>query len=72
MLEATVWEVGPFPIVSLCSGEHSSAGEENALEMRVSGASGLRGLLKSPGQGMLAELEMARKPVKWQENPEWE
>lgn len=31
--------------------------------MKGSGASGLRGLLKSPGQGMVAELEMARKPV---------
>lgn len=50
-LEATVWEVGPFPVVALSRHDLGSAGKEKALEVWGSGASELRGLLESPGWG---------------------
>lgn len=56
-------EAGQLPGVHCPGREHSSAGKEKALETRGPGASGLRGLLESPGQGVVAELEMARKPL---------
>lgn len=40
--------------------------------MRAFGASELRWLLKSRGQGVVAELEMPRKPIQCQWSSEWD